>query len=254
VHSRPKLDTGGEVDPEEPSEKEVTTMKCPYCSDNLQPDLHAHHHVQDKLGVWDIHSGVCPSCNRTMILLTTTNTETEVPHIEVQAWGKALPRSELPPEVIEPYLSDFYEACFILPDSPRASAALSRHCLQALLRDKADVKPDDLSHEIDQVLASKALAPELASSLAATLDMENFAANPVKNNHPGLIAAVEPGEAEYLLDVLEALFDFYLVRPARLKETPHASEEDAVATDASSQMRTRLVKRIVTYLSAASRD
>ena len=229
-------------------------MKCPYCSDNLQPDLHTHHHVQDKVGVWDIHSGVCPSCNRTMILLTTTNTETEVPHIEIQAWGKELSRSELPPEVIEPYLSDFYEACFILADSPRASAALSRHCLQTLLRDKADVKPGDLTNEIDQVLASKALAPELASSLAATLDIGNFAANPVKNSHPGLIAAVEPGEAEYLLDVLEALFDFYLVRPARLKEKSHALEEDAVATDAPSQIRARFMKRIVTYLSAASRD
>jgi hypothetical protein len=189
-----------------------------------------------------------------MILLTTTNTETEVPHIEIQAWGKELPRSELPPEVIEPYLSDFYEACVILVDSPRASAALSRHCLQTLLRDKAHVKPGDLSNEIDQVLASKTLPPELTSSLAATLDVGNFAANPVKNSHPGLIAAVEPGEAEYFLDVLEALFDFYLVRPARLKEKPHALEEDAVATDAPSQIRARVMKRIVTYLSAASRD
>lgn len=32
----------------------------------------------------------------------------------------------------------------------------------------------------------------------------------------GLILGVEPGEAEWLLDVLEALFDFYFVRPARL--------------------------------------
>lgn len=229
-------------------------MKCPYCSSNLQPDLHSHRHVQDKIGVWDIHSGVCPACNRTMILLTTTKTETEVPHIEIQAWGKELPRAELPPEVIEPYLSDFYEACFVLVDSPRASAALSRHCLQALLRDRADVKPDDLSNEINHVLASKALPPELASSLAATLDVGNFPANPVKNSHPGLIAAVEPGEAEYLLDVLEALCNFYFVRPARPKEQPHALEEGAVATDAPSQTRARLMKRIVTYLSATSRD
>lgn len=223
-------------------------MKCPYCSDNLQPDLYPRPHVQDKVGVWDIDSGVCPSCNRTMILLTTGNGETEVPHIEIQAWGKELPRSELPPEVTEPYVSDFYEACFILADSPRASAALSRRCLQALLRDQADVKPGDLSNEIEQVLASKALTPELASSLAATLDVVNFAANPAKSSHPGVIAPVEPGEAEFLLDVLEALFDFYLVRPARLKE------EEAVATEAPSEIRGRVMKRIVTYLSAAARD
>ncbi len=229
-------------------------MKCPYCSNDLQPDPRTRRPVQDKVGVWDIHSGVCPSCNKTMILLTTTNGGTEVPHLEIQPWGKELARSELPLEVVEPYLSDFYEASFILADSPRASAALSRHCLQALLRDKAGVKPGDLSTEIDQVLASKALTPELASSLAAVLDVGNFAAHPVKSSHPGSIAVVESGEAEYLLDVLEALFDFYLVRPARLKEKPHALEEQAVAADAPSQMPARVVKRIVTYLSAASRD
>ncbi len=229
-------------------------MKCPYCSNNLQPDPHTRHHVQDKVGVWDIHSGVCPSCNKTMILLSTTNGGTDVPHIEIQPWGKELPRSELPPEVVEPYLSDFYEACFILADSPRASAALSRHCLQALLRDKAAVNPGDLSNEINQVLASKTLDPQLASSLAAALDVGNFAGNPVKNRHPGLITAVEPGEAEYLLDVLEALFDFYLVRPARLKEKPQGLDDEALATNAPSQMRARSIKRIVTYLSAASRD
>ena len=222
-------------------------MKCPYCSNNLEPDLHPHHHVQDKVGVWDIDSGVCPSCSRTLILLTTRNGETEVPHIEIQAWGRDLPRPELPPEVTEPYLSDFYEACFILADSPRASAALSRHCLQALLRDKADVKPGDLSNEIGQVLASKTLPPELAASLAATLDVVNLPANPAKNRQPGLIAPVEPGEAEFLLDVLESLFDFYLVRPARLKE-------EAAATEAPSEIRARFMKRIVTYVSAASRD
>jgi hypothetical protein len=76
----------------------------------------------------------------------------------------------------------------------------------------------------------------------------NFTANPVKNSHPGLIAAVEPGEAEYLLDVLQALFDFYLVRPARLKE------QEAVVTEPPSEIRARFMKRIVTYISAASRD
>lgn len=229
-------------------------MKCPDCSTNLQPDLHTHRHGQDKIGVWDIRSGVCCSCNKTMILLTTTKPETELPHIDIQAWGRGLPRPELPPEVIEPYLSDFYEACFVLVDSPRASAALSRHCLQALLRDRAGVTPGNLNDEINHVLASTALPPQLASSLAATLDVGNFAADPTKGSHPGLIAPVELGEAESLLDVLEALFDFFLVKPARLTEKPRALEEGAVAPDAPSQARTRSMKRIVTYLSAASRD
>ena len=43
----------------------------------------------------------------------------------------------------------------------------------------------------------------------------NFAAHPVKNSRSGEIVVVEPGEAEWNLDVLDLLFDFYYVGPAR---------------------------------------
>lgn len=45
----------------------------------------------------------------------------------------------------------------------------------------------------------------------------NFAAHPIKSTNTGEIIDVEPGEAEWLLDVLEGLFDFYFVQPAILK-------------------------------------
>jgi hypothetical protein len=44
----------------------------------------------------------------------------------------------------------------------------------------------------------------------------NFAAHPLKSTNTGAIVEVERGEAEWLLDVLESLFDFYFVRPAQL--------------------------------------
>ena len=42
----------------------------------------------------------------------------------------------------------------------------------------------------------------------------NFAAHLLKDTNTGEIVEVEPGEAEWLLDVLEGLFDFYFVQPA----------------------------------------
>ena len=36
------------------------------------------------------------------------------------------------------------EACLVLPDSPKASVALSRRCLQHILREAAKVKHGDL--------------------------------------------------------------------------------------------------------------
>lgn len=176
------------------------------------------------------------------------------PDAEIRAWPKEINCPPLPPEVAEPYASDYYEARFVLADSPRASAALSRRCLQALLRDKAEVRPGELSSEIDQALASKTLPPELASMMAGVRDVGNFAAHPLKNTHPGVVLDVEPGEAEYTLDVLEALFDFYLVGPARPKEKSDAPQEKSAASDAYSQGRARSVRRIVTYVAVGSRD
>ena len=40
----------------------------------------------------------------------------------------------------------------------------------------------------------------------------------MKSTHTGEVVDVEPGEAEWLLDVLEGMFDFYFVQPAILKK------------------------------------
>ena len=43
----------------------------------------------------------------------------------------------------------------------------------------------------------------------------NFAAHPIKSTNTGDIVDIEDGETEWILDVLEQLFDFYYVQPAR---------------------------------------
>lgn len=229
-------------------------MRCPYCAGALQPDLQTQRHIHEQIGIWKVHSALCPACNQAMILMTTASATKGSPHIEIHASLKEVHRQPLPADVIEPYASDYDEACFVLADSPRASAALSRNCLQLLLRERGEIQPGELSSEVAQALASKTLPAEVASTLAGVVDVCNLEGNRLKNTHPGLILELAAGEAEYLLDVLEALFDFYFVKPARLKDRPDDLKEQASTPTANSQARARPVTRIVTYVSAAGRD
>jgi Domain of unknown function (DUF4145) len=101
----------------------------------------------------------------------------------------------------------------VLSDSPKASAALSRRCLQAILRDKAGAKKKDLNDQIEEVIEGGKLPTHIAEGLHAVRTIGNFAAHPMKSTTTGAIIDVEIGEAEWNLDVLELLFDFYFVQP-----------------------------------------
>jgi hypothetical protein len=121
---------------------------------------------------------------------------------------------EVPSDLAE----DYNQASLILNDSPKASAALSRRCLQNLLRQCANVKPQDLSKEIQQVLDQKQLSTPILQSLDAIRNIGNFAAHPNKSTSTGEILSVEPGEAEWCLEVLESLFGYYFVQPAIIEK------------------------------------
>ncbi|GAI14701.1 unnamed protein product, partial [marine sediment metagenome] len=131
-------------------------------------------------------------------------------------------RPPVPPEVPKEFVEDYTEACVVLMDSPKASAALSRRCLQYLLREIAKVNPGNLSNEIQEVIDSNKLPSHLTESIDAVRNIGNFAAHPIKSEKTGEIVPVEPGEAEWNLDVLESLFDFYFVQPAVIKRKREA--------------------------------
>ena len=58
----------------------------------------------------------------------------------------------------------------------------------------------------------------MAESLDAVRNIGNFAAHPMKSKSTGEIVEVEAGEAEWNLDTLEGLFDFYFVQPQILQK------------------------------------
>lgn len=99
--------------------------------------------------------------------------------------------------------------------SPKATAALSRRLLQRLLREKGDVKPANLMTEIDQVRERNILPIGLADELHSIRHVGNFAAHPLKDTETEVVADVEAGEAEWLLELLEELLDAFIVAPAK---------------------------------------
>ena len=131
---------------------------------------------------------------------------------------KGSSRPPVPKETPKDLANDYTEACLVLPDSPKASSALSRRALQHLLRLSAGVKKGDLANEIQQVLDSNQLPSYLGESIDAIRNIGNFAAHPLKSTSTGEIVEVEPGEAEWNLEVLEMLFDFYYVQPEKTKQ------------------------------------
>ena len=115
--------------------------------------------------------------------------------------------------VPDEYRGEVDEAALVLDVSPKSSAALGRRCLQRLLREHLKIEKKDLSQEIDELLSSGGLPSYLASAVDAIRNIGNFAAHPLKYTNTGEIVEVEPGEAEWTLDVLEMLFDFYFIQP-----------------------------------------
>ena len=201
-------------------------MKCPHCQvefhDNVQPNKLG----PDADGYWILQSQKCPACNRFVLMLVQHENKsnpvagTIVPGKVILIYlvrPKVANRPAPPKEVPEKFAADYREAALVLADSPKASAALSRRCLQHLLREEAGVKKSDLSKEIDEVLASGKLPSYLAESIDAIRNIGNFAAHPMKSTSTGDILEVEPGEAEWTLDVLDGVFDFYFVQPAILQ-------------------------------------
>lgn len=57
----------------------------------------------------------------------------------------------------------------------------------------------------------------MSESIDAVRNIGNFAAHPSKSTATGEIADVEPGEADWNLDVLESLFEFYFIQPAQTR-------------------------------------
>ena len=165
------------------------------------------------LGIESTH---CPECLNPIFRLTKVRLGPLPERWSFIVYPQGVAARRVSPEVDKEFTGDFEEACRVLPYSEKASAALSRRCLQNLLREKAGSQGKDLAHQIQEVLDSGKLPSHLGKAIDVVRVIGNFAAHPIKSTNTGEVIDVEPGEAEWLLDTLEGLFDFYFVQPTQL--------------------------------------
>jgi hypothetical protein len=197
-------------------------MKCSHCGINFHENWSASwltrsgSQLSDKDGGWLYRTALCPSCEKVTIEIGQT-----IDAMGNVLWAQVYPvganRGPVPNDVPERISKDYVEACNVLPISAKASAALSRRCLQNMLRSHG-YTAKDLAKEIDLLLNEtdplKALPIRLRETIDAIRNFGNFAAHPNEDKATLEIIDVEPHEAEWCLETIEELFEHFYVGPA----------------------------------------
>ncbi len=202
-------------------------MQCPHCLVEFVGSKKKTKLGKDVDGKWDIITHKCPICRKKTFELKHKgfkkgDYQHTIPDSKVMIRPKAIIRPPVALEVPDEYAVDYKEAAMILTDSPKASAALSRRCLQHIIRNTMGIKRTDLFQEIQEVIDSKLLPDDILESLDTIRLVGNFTAHPVKSLSAGEIVAVEPQEAEWNLDVLEIIFEFLFIRPVAIQKKKNA--------------------------------
>lgn len=203
---------------------------CPHCTKAIFIETIETEIGEDTDSSFGIISYVCPSCQKIVIKLI------EMPKNNVFSMNKTaiynpeyikskntvypqnINRPPIPKEVPLKYATDYNEACLILNYSPKASATLSRRCLQSIIHDELNIDYNNLNREIDDVIKNQKFNSQILALLHSLREFGNFGAHSTKDTKSGEILEVEPGEAEYCLSILDAIFDFQFVQPAKYEE------------------------------------
>lgn len=133
---------------------------------------------------------------------------------EINRWN-LVPNSSakvFPDYIPKPIKKDYEEACSIKELSPKASATLSRRCLQGMIRDFWSIKKSRLIDEIEAI--KDKVDPLTWDSIEAVRKIGNIGAHMEKDIN--IIVDVEPNEAELLIHLIEVLIkDWYINKHER---------------------------------------
>lgn len=205
---------------------------CPYCnrdatiteSNYSEDTFYFNDNNKDgRLGL--VHKSItCPndSCREYTIVanlnkaIRTSSGYDRLTETVLMEW-KMKPNSSakpFPEYIPQPIISDYNEACLIRDLSPKASATLSRRCLQGIIRDYFGVAEKRLIDEINAI--KDKMDPLTWEAIDAVRKIGNIGAHMEKDID--LIIDVEPGEAQLLIGLIEILLkDLYITRHERQK-------------------------------------
>ena len=206
----------------------MPTWTCPFCNQNatlIDPNVSVEYHHfnnDNKYGNLLIATSiaVCPNKDCREFSLNASLNEGHVVHGSwrpktiIKSW-QLIPASiakVLPEYVPQAILDDYNEACLIRDLSPKASATLSRRCLQGIIRDFWKVTKPRLLDEIEAI--KDKVDPLTWQAIDAVRHIGNIGAHMEKDIN--LIIEVDPQEAGLLIGLIEMLIkDWYVVRHER---------------------------------------
>jgi DNA-directed RNA polymerase subunit RPC12/RpoP len=128
-----------------------------------------------------------------------------------------------------PIWKEFVAARQFVFASPNASATMSRRCLQILLRNHFGFHARTLDEQIKGILGTAHLPSFLKSELDVIRTLGNFGAHPTPHAESGEIIEVERAEAKWLIQVLEALFDYCFAAPVQASLRRQAINKKLIA-------------------------
>jgi len=207
------------------------SWSCPYCSrdatitdSNFMSGVHFFNH-DNKDGPLGIRTKVitCPNedCREYMITGSLHesyfNGHGRVIQDEVLMSWSMKPSSlarQFPTYIPKAVIDDYEEACLIRDLSPKASATLSRRCLQGIIRDFWGCKKGRLVDEINSI--QDKVDPITWQAIDSVRSIGNIGAHMEKDIN--LIIDVEPAEAQLLIGLIEILIkDWYVAKHERQK-------------------------------------
>lgn len=192
-------------------------FKCPYCDTTFPLIYTTYRHWHPSFDASDNQSYnstyptqislrfyLCPSCKRLSIKASSAGSETGSFNTNL------LPNSfatQFPDYVPESIRNDYSEACAIVNLSPKASATLSRRCLQSLIRDFWGIKKNTLYQEITEL--QNHVSAEQWKVLNALRNLGNIGAHPEADAN--LIIDIDPDDAVKIIKVIELLIKQWYV-------------------------------------------
>jgi len=147
----------------------------------------------------------CPSCTNVSIEATGIY---NLKGIHIPLYPTTLAK-QFPDYIPKAIKEDYEEAYAILSLSPKASATLSRRCLQGMIRDfwKVNVKSGKLFDEINSI--KDKIPPAQWNAIDSLRSLGNIGAHMEKDVNE--IVDIDDGEAEKLIKLIELLIEKWYI-------------------------------------------
>lgn len=151
----------------------------------------------------------CAKCEKYLVTAQGIGEKVSFEETPLLPKSNAIQFPDYIPSVIR---QDYEEACAIVNLSPKASATLSRRCIQAMIRDYWGIKKSRLVDEIDDLEGK--VQPSEQKVLHALRNLGNIGAHPEKDVNT--IIDINPDEAEKMIKIIELfMHDWYIQRHER---------------------------------------